>query len=1070
MTLVISFDHVKGSLLKITNTGDKMSLRHSHPLWTLLLILFWIIAPSGATGQSSGSASSATVTVTGGEMHGQHCTTIQVGREYETFCVTIYDEGTVSLTVNGFPVSVGYGEDSSTASVAEALAAGFNVSGSPVSATVSSSTITLTANVIGYGVDYSFSASSATLDTDGLFSSPSFSVTPTSGSMSGGTNATTLTLASSSNPSPNGENVTFTANISSGATGSVTFLDGGNTIGTGTISGTTATFTTSALALGTHTITASYAGNGVWGAVTSSALTETVQVDTVVTLTPSANPSQYGPVTFNAMVNTGGFQPSGTVQFMDGNAELQNGTVTVQGTSTTNLLPYSQQFINWASPYCGNSSNETPNTSDLTAPDGSWTATKFVMPSTFTCGSGGGWGAIGSISGGLVSGNVYTISIWMKGAVGGEQVYIGLADGIGPGNPFVLTTSWQRYTWTSPPYVSAGQDNRGFEFFSYSPSATYYVWGAQTEQAGSVGPYVMTGSNSASGAGGTATITTPTLAVGAHSITAAYSGAENVLASTSPVLSQTVNAAGSITEEFSSLNPSAFGNAVTFTSYIDTGGGVPTGTVTLADGGSALSTVTVSPISTTNLLPYSQQISQWSGANSLTAVDNATTAPDGTSSASILTANAGATDAYVINNVPNPSVNSSETVTGSVWLRVPSGTLNLNLYLTDTGSSGWGIVANTSVTLTPSWKRFQISGPTQSALTQLGLQIGGSTSWTANQVVDVWGGQIEAASSEGPYVATAASPTGGFGGVATFTTSLLGVDLHLITSSYSGDNNVNGSTSYAVAQTVNQQTLLTPTITWATPAPITYGTAISTTQLNASASYSGNSISGTFTYTPPLDTILPAGQTILTATFTPTDIIDYSVTTATVVLTVNGSVAITPASLPVGTQSAAYSAPLNASGGQAPYTWSVASGALPLGLQLVANGTTGALITGTPLTTGNSSFAIQARDSNSLIGTATFSIGINPPGDGSGPSIFSVTPSSGMAGAIVTVFGDNFGDAQGSSTITLNGFAVSVYQWNNSTIVFMVPSNAAEGSLVLTITVNGNSSSSGFTVSLPSCS
>ena len=46
----------------------------------------------------------------------------------------------------------------------------------------------------------------------------------------------------------------------------------------------------------------------------------------------------------------------------------------------------------------------------------------------------------------------------------------------------------------------------------------------------------------------------------------------------------------------------------------------------------------------------------------------------------------------------------------------------------------------------------------------------------------------------------------------------------------------------------------TPTITWATPADITYGTALSATQLNATAS-----VPGTFVYTPVAGTVLNAG-------------------------------------------------------------------------------------------------------------------------------------------------------------------------------------------------------------------
>ena len=61
--------------------------------------------------------------------------------------------------------------------------------------------------------------------------------------------------------------------------------------------------------------------------------------------------------------------------------------------------------------------------------------------------------------------------------------------------------------------------------------------------------------------------------------------------------------------------------------------------------------------------------------------------------------------------------------------------------------------------------------------------------------------------------------------------------------------------------------LLAPTITWTNPSPIVYGTALSSTQLNASAD-----IGGTFVYTPPIGTTLSGGTNqILTVTFTPAD-------------------------------------------------------------------------------------------------------------------------------------------------------------------------------------------------------
>ncbi len=66
-------------------------------------------------------------------------------------------------------------------------------------------------------------------------------------------------------------------------------------------------------------------------------------------------------------------------------------------------------------------------------------------------------------------------------------------------------------------------------------------------------------------------------------------------------------------------------------------------------------------------------------------------------------------------------------------------------------------------------------------------------------------------------------------------------------------------------------TQATPTINWANPAAITYGTALSNTQLDATAS-----VAGTFTYSPAAGTILNAGSNqALAVTFTPTDSIDF---------------------------------------------------------------------------------------------------------------------------------------------------------------------------------------------------
>ena len=92
--------------------------------------------------------------------------------------------------------------------------------------------------------------------------------------------ATSTSLASSQNPSTFGQPVTFTATVAGTApSGTVTFFDGGSQIGSAALSsGGSATFTSSALGLGNHSITARYGGDANNNAGTSAVLTQSVGV------------------------------------------------------------------------------------------------------------------------------------------------------------------------------------------------------------------------------------------------------------------------------------------------------------------------------------------------------------------------------------------------------------------------------------------------------------------------------------------------------------------------------------------------------------------------------------------------------------------------------------------------------------------------------------------------------------------------------------------------------------------------------------------------------------------------
>ncbi len=176
-------------------------------------------------------------------------------------------------------------------------------------------------------------------------------------------------------------------------------------------------------------------------------------------------------------------------------------------------------------------------------------------------------------------------------------------------------------------------------------------------------------------------------------------------------------------------------------------------------------------------------------------------------------------------------------------------------------------------------------------------------------------------------------------------------------------------------------TKTTPTITWATPAAITYGTALSSTQLNATAS-----VPGTFTYTPAVTTVLNAGSQTLSASFTPADTAKYNSASGTVSLTVNKATPTitwgTPGPI---TQGAALSATQLDASASVPGTFAYTP---VLGTVLSAGAQTlSAMFTPTDSTNYNS-----ASDS--------VSITVNAAGGGVGPAGGTV---NGFYGASVTV-------------------------------------------------------------------
>jgi hypothetical protein len=149
---------------------------------------------------------------------------------------------------------------------------------------------------------------------------------------------TSISCSSSYGSAPGCQPVTFTACISvpcGTPTGSVQFKDGNTVLGSGTINLVNgkyvASFTTSSLCVGTHSITPVFGGNSNFAGSTTSALKQVITaVSTTTSVSASTTSTPVGQaVTFKATVRAASGTPGGTVTFKDGNTVIGTGTLSV---------------------------------------------------------------------------------------------------------------------------------------------------------------------------------------------------------------------------------------------------------------------------------------------------------------------------------------------------------------------------------------------------------------------------------------------------------------------------------------------------------------------------------------------------------------------------------------------------------------------------------------------------------------------------------------------------------------------------------------------------------------------
>ena len=152
---------------------------------------------------------------------------------------------------------------------------------------------------------------------------------------------------------------------------------------------------------------------------------------------------------------------------------------------STNLALWSEAFneFHWNK---GGSSPPSIIPNDTTAPDGTLTADKIVFTDT---------------GNGLITQNitvlnttVYSLFIWIKGALGGETVALGFkntaSQGTGTGD-FTITNKWVKYELKNTTSI---QTNLGLQILIRSGfgDANIYIWGAQLEQLSYLTTYIKT--------------------------------------------------------------------------------------------------------------------------------------------------------------------------------------------------------------------------------------------------------------------------------------------------------------------------------------------------------------------------------------------------------------------------------------------------------------------------------------------------------------------------------------------------------------------------------------------------
>ena len=790
----------------------------------------------------------------------------------------------------------------------------------------------------------------------------------------GGTNAndvvltrikdnTTTNVVSSLNPSTYGQTISFTATVTGvapgapTATGSVQFTLDGSNFGApvALTAGSATSMSVSTIDAGNHIITAIYLGDVSFNGSTSGNLTQIInQSDTSIpTLNSSSNPSVFGePVTFSVTVGAvapGAGTPSGNVDFViDGisNVVALNGFGLAQYTTSTlslgnhTVVANYQGDTNFKTSTATLAGGQTVNqASSSTAVSSSSNPSVFGQGISFTAtvspvapSSATPTGAVQF----LVDGVNYGAPIALVGGTASTPVDSTFAVG-----SYVITVNYSGSAQfaasngtLAPNQVVNKASVTNTVTSSQNPStfgqSVTFTSTVATQAPGSGTPAgtvqwqidgVNFGAPVALDVNGMATLTTSTLTSGTHPVAAVYSGNGSYNGATGNLAGgQVVNASSTTTAVASDINPSVFGQGVTFTATVSPvapGTGTPTGTIQFqVDGvnagapvalvaGAASTTISTLSVAThaitaiysgstdfsgsTGTLAGGQVVNQASSATAVSSSSNPSDFGQGISFTATVTSvapGAGTPTGTVQFQVGGVNYGAPITLAAGVATTAVDSTFAAGTYVITAIYSGSTSHIGSTGTLAPNQLVNPATTATAVASSVNPSLFGESVTFSATVTTQAPGSgtptgtvqfQIDGVNfgAAVPLVAGSASSNA---------ISSLAVGNHPVTAIFSGSANFNGSTgTLAGGQDVNQTS--TTTAVTSSVNPSVFGQAVSFTATVSAVAPGAGTPSGTVQFqiggvnygtavnlvggvasTPP-DATLPVGNYVVTAIY-----------------------------------------------------------------------------------------------------------------------------------------------------------------------------------------------------------